>query len=125
MAETPQDAGAVDRDFAAQAPSAGAAARAGASARPFTTEPYNPSRDRETTRGKIAMGLVWTLIGLVGATFALAMVVSATCAIRSCPPDAVKLDGVRLVVELLLTPIVGLVGAVTGFYFGEKSGKPE
>ncbi|HEX8665881.1 MAG TPA: hypothetical protein VF744_17845 [Beijerinckiaceae bacterium] len=88
------------------------------------TEPYDPSRDREETRGRIAMYLVWTLIILVAATFVFAIVTVLGCAVASCNTQTKDLEAVRMVVQLLLTPIVGLVGAVAGFYFGEKSGKP-
>ena len=87
-------------------------------------EPYDPSRDREETRGKIAMRLVWTLIVLVGATFVFAIATVLGCAAASCNTQTKDLEAVRVVVQLLFTPVVGLVGAVAGFYFGEKSGKP-
>jgi hypothetical protein len=32
-----------------------------------------------------------------------------------------KVDNLKIVLEIILSPITGLVGAVTGFYFGEKS----
>lgn len=89
----------------------------------FARENYDPSRDRETTRGKIAMNLVWTLIGLVMATFLMALVNVLVCSGTACNASASNMEAVKVIVQLLLTPIVALVGAVTGFYYGEKSGK--
>lgn len=42
----------------------------------------------------------------------------------NCADGALELTALRVLVELILTPLVGLVGAVTGFYFGEKSATP-
>jgi hypothetical protein len=39
----------------------------------------------------------------------------------ACTAETTDLKSIRSVIELILTPLVGLVGAVTGFYFGEKS----
>lgn len=91
--------------------------------RPPETAPYDPGRDRETTRGRIALNLVRTLIGLVAATFGLAIVLTWVCNGPACSDPAKNMELVRTLVQLLLTPIVGLVGAVIGFYFGAHSTK--
>jgi hypothetical protein len=72
---------------------------------------YDPSEDRERKRGQIALGLIGLLAGI--AAVSLLFVMFAATAERA--------DAVKGVVELLFGPIVGLVGAVTGFYFGAKS----
>jgi hypothetical protein len=86
------------------------------------TKRYDPGQDRERTRGKIAERLVWTLIGLIAATFVLLVVNIAVCSGNTCNATVTNLENVKTIITLLLTPIVGLVGAVTGFYYGAKSG---
>lgn len=102
------------------------AAIAGAPSTSIIDEPYDPTRDREEARGKIALALVWTLIGVVAFGALVAVITMWNCvgATPACSAETYRLDPIRAVFELLLTPLVGLVGAVTGFYFGEKSGQP-
>jgi hypothetical protein len=84
--------------------------------------PYDPAADRESVRGQIAMWLVVTLVLLVLAVAVIGVVTAVLCGSSGkCSADTVELKSVRAIVELILTPLVGLVGAVTGFYFGEKS----
>ena len=84
---------------------------------------YDPAPERERKRGQIALGLVWLLIGICFGTFAI-VVAPAVCgfigedAAAKCA--TLTIDDAESVVQFLLTPVVGLVGAVTGFYFGEK-----
>lgn len=66
---------------------------------------------------------MWALVGLIAATFVLAAATVLICGSVSCNTQTKDLEAVKVVVQLLLTPLVGLVGAVAGFYFGEKSGK--
>ena len=73
--------------------------------------PYDPSEDRERKRGQIALALVGLLAGI--ASVSLVFVMFAASKERQ--------DALKGVVELVFGPIVGLVGAVTGFYFGAKS----
>lgn len=80
--------------------------------------PYDPTPDREVKRGQIALLLVGTLVGLVGFAFVIFIVVEVI--IANWPDAKVNIDHIRVFVEMLLTPMVGLVGAVAGFYFGEK-----
>lgn len=75
--------------------------------------PYDPAEDRERVRGRIAQILVWLLVGIV--------VVSLGAGVWLGLRTEEGIDSLKLVLELVLTPIIGLVGAVTGFYFGEKS----
>lgn len=71
--------------------------------------PYDPAEDREKVRGSIAQTLVWLLVGIVALS------------ILSVVFYAAALEPVKGILDLVLAPIVGLVGAVTGFYFGEKA----
>ncbi len=41
----------------------------------------------------------------------------------TCKTQTKDLEAVNRIVRLLLTPIIALVGAVAGFYFGEQSAK--
>lgn len=82
---------------------------------PVAVAPYDPAEDRERVRGRIAQTLVWLLVSIAG----LSLIVGAWLALRT----ENGIEALKIVLELILTPIVGLVGAVTGFYFGEKSGR--
>ena len=72
-------------------------------------------------RGKIAMRLVWTLVALIAGAFLLAVASVVVCGTSACNAATASMEQVKTIIELLLTPLVGLVGAVTGFYFGEQS----
>ena len=37
------------------------------------------------------------------------------------PAASTDIEALKSLLEIIFAPIVGLVGAVTGFYFGEKS----
>jgi hypothetical protein len=100
-------------------------AAAGIAPPPPGTAPYDPGPDREKARGEIALSLVWTLVGIVIAALLMALVTAIRCSsIRHpCSTEATNLVALKTILETLLTPLVGLVGAVTGFYFGDKSGR--
>ncbi len=75
--------------------------------KPPTDSPYDPSRDRELVRGRIASAMVFLLFVAIGWPIVAALFG--------------KFDGsVEKVATLVLTAIVGLVGTVLGFYFGGK-----
>jgi hypothetical protein len=74
--------------------------------------PYDPAPERERKRGLIALVLVSALCGIIVMAFAFVFV-------RPMTPENV--EALKSVLALIFAPIVGLVGAVTGFYFGEKS----
>lgn len=83
---------------------------------------YNPAAARESVRGNIAKWLVWTLVGVVAVVVLASIAMTWRCAAQNaCAPEFAEMKSIRLLLELILTPLVGLVGAVTGFYFGEKS----
>lgn len=83
---------------------------------PVEVQDYDPAEDREKVRGRIAQTLVWLLVGVVGVSV-LAGIWLASKA------EGGNIETLKMVLELVLTPLVGLVGAVTGFYFGAKAGK--
>jgi hypothetical protein len=76
---------------------------------PPDTKPYDPERDREAVRGRIALLLIWILAGIIVASF---LTVWGS-------PD--KFPTVKSLLELIIAPVVALVGSATGFYFGGKS----
>ncbi len=84
---------------------------------------YDPTLDRETIRGNIALALVLTLVGVIAIVVLAGLVTAIGCyaPATACTPATIKLETIRAVIELVVPPLIGLVGAVTGFYFGEKS----
>jgi hypothetical protein len=86
-------------------------------------EAYDPTRDREAKRGQIALRLLTLLTLLTFAPFALALargLCVRVAGLDACSgfPDV----NVTELMQLVFTPVVALVGAATGFYFGEKKG---
>jgi len=69
--------------------------------------PYDPARFREWLRGLVALGLVVLLIGIVTGSYFLVWTNKNTNSVKDW-------------LTAVLTPIVGLVGAVTGFYYGGR-----
>lgn len=85
-------------------------------------EPYDPAPARENVRGTIALLLVWTMVAVIVLVMFVGIVTAYNCRLKdACTAETTDLKSIRSVIELILTPLVGLVGAVTGFYFGEKS----
>ncbi len=72
-------------------------------------EPYDPSRDRERVRGVVALLMIGLLIGIV-----IAMIGGLITGYLSA-------DATEKVAAVILSPVVGLLGAVLGFYYGEQS----
>jgi hypothetical protein len=92
---------------------------------PIEGVPYDPAPERESVRGQIAQSLVWTLVGVIAVVVVTAVVLTLWCLkSNECATAAHELNPMRQVVELVLPALVGLVGAVTGFYFGERSVRP-
>ena len=70
---------------------------------------YDPAPERERLPGTIALLLVSLLIGIVLLGFV------------SVWFKWVAIADLKQLPELVFTPVATLVGAVTGFYYGEKS----
>lgn len=111
------------RDLTQEGVAAAAGAPLEAPQKRIEEKPYDPIQERENIRGKIAKWLVGTLVGVVGMVVVIGLITAALCGYSgTCAAETVELRAARAIVELILTPLVGLVGAVTGFYYGEKSG---
>jgi hypothetical protein len=80
-------------------------------------ETWSLDRAREGLRSTLSKWLLAVLTLLVVA--ALTDVSELFFTQRSAPVDLV--NDLRLVLEILVPPVVGLVGAVTGFYFGTRA----
>ena len=76
-----------------------------------TAEPFNPEQSRENLRGRLALMLMILL-----AVLAAGMVSITVALVR--PFDR---ETVGLLIAGVLGPVVGLVGTVVGFYFGQIS----
>lgn len=88
-----------------------------ATAPPVSTARYDASRDQERMRGWLAGGLL-ALIALIALILLFAGLGACFFGTQCATiDDIVKLAGV------LLSPILTLFGAVTGFYFGGKAGQ--
>ena len=83
---------------------------------------YDPARDREHKRGQIALRLIWLLSGIVAAALLLASA-HLLCWFAATKCADIPFSSAVDLVQLLLTPVVGLVGAVTGFYYAEREGQ--
>lgn len=89
------------------------------------TAPYDATRDREQARGQIAFYLLNLLAFIIIGSFCLVgLAFMVHWGKTGGPVDIAQLTAsIKQLLELMLTPIIGLVGAATGFYFGEKSAK--
>lgn len=76
---------------------------------------YQIERRREGARQLVSVIIVSALLFIVIASFIMMFVM----AFRA--ENAVSVNDLRGVLEVLLAPVVGIVGAVTGFYFGSGS----
>jgi len=76
---------------------------------PETTVPYNPEKTRENYRGIIALILIALMSALIAVSFALFWI----------HPDRSK--DLQQFFSLIFGPVVALVGAATGYYFGSQS----
>lgn len=78
-----------------------------------TLEKYDPEPARDDVRKTIAYWLLGILSGIVVLAFVL---------LGAQKWLGTDLEQVRSVAELLFTPVVTLLGAVTGFYYAEHRG---
>lgn len=72
------------------------------------TQPYDPEKALDDARKNIAYLLIGLLIFVCGAAIVFTALDANT-------------DSVFRVLEHILSPVIGLVGAATGFYFGTRS----
>jgi hypothetical protein len=75
----------------------------------YESQPYDPEPEREKLRGWIALILVGLLVAVVVFAF-----------LTLWFGEAAHQSDLKALLDLIIAPIVGVVGAVTGFYFGGK-----
>jgi hypothetical protein len=80
--------------------------------------PEDTERTREKMRGRLAVGLVFALVALMGLTFVYLLILSRRFGSLTTD-DLIAL--IPMVGTTLLTPLVGLIGAVMGFYYGGQT----
>ena len=73
-----------------------------------TTVPYNADQDRERIRGIVALSLVALLAVVV------------ICSFIGLATGSTPMGDLKELLTIILGPLVALVGAATGFYFGGK-----
>ncbi len=78
---------------------------------PFDTVPYDPARARESVRGIIALSLIALLAAVIIASFVLLWI----------HPD--RVGELHSLLGLVFAPLIALVGAATGYYFGSHEGR--
>ncbi len=98
-----------EADFTGEAADA-EGATAGLAKPPTSTYAYDPAPERESIRGRLAIYLLLLLVGVILISFIGLWVLNKE-----------GFENLKALLELLLAPIVALVGTVTGFYFGEKT----
>ena len=81
----------------------------GGAKKPFKEEPYDPREQEDTARRKIA----YILLAMLGIVLAWAL-----ASITICPSSE---KSTVEVLQIVWGPIIALVSAATGFYFGAKS----
>ncbi len=86
---------------------------------PRPTPAEETERGRERTRGRIAYLLIGTLVAIVVATFLYIIWLSQRTSARLSTNDLINV--MQSVGTTLLAPLVGLIGAVIGFYFGGQT----
>jgi len=75
------------------------------------TVPYDPEPQRELIRGKIALWLLCMLAGVLLLAFISMWLKMDT-------------EALRTVLTIIFGPLVTLVSAATGFYYGSRSSSP-
>lgn len=78
---------------------------------PFETRPYDPAPARENVRGWIAQALICILGGTILVSFVFLWL------------HADKSKELHDFLAVIFGPLVALVGAATGYYFGASSNK--
>jgi hypothetical protein len=115
VAETP----AVDVDLRAEQPAEDELITLPRRAYPPTPSAMEQTeRTREKTRGRIAYALIGTLVVIVVGTFAYILFLSFRLSELSTENLMTIMQNVG---TTLLAPLVGLIGAVIGFYYGGQT----
>jgi hypothetical protein len=86
------------------------------SGRFFKERKYDPAKQREDMRGLVTRRLLWVFCAMVAAPWLVFLVML----LATKGNVNVSLNAVKEITAIVLTPVVGLVGAATGFYFGER-----
>ena len=73
-----------------------------------TGVPFDPEPQRERIRGRIAQGLLWMLAGVMLLAFGSMW-------------TGVDAELLKTVLTIIFGPLVALVSAATGFYYGSRS----
>lgn len=87
---------------------------------PGSLKPYNPDEHKDRVREIIAKRLIWLLTGVVGIG-ALGLVgTMAAWLFGGLEANKIEKDlpTILLLLNALISPVIGLVGAVVGFYYG-------
>lgn len=79
---------------------------------PPQKKPYDPSPHRERMRGIIVLTLLGILAGIIAAAFIALWL------------EAISSADLQTLLNLVFSPIIGLVGAAAGFYYGGRSEEP-
>ncbi len=69
---------------------------------------YDPAKDRERWRGRLAATLVYSLIVLIAASF-LGLITKT-----------ISIEDLKEFAPLFIAPLAGLVGVALGFYFSRR-----
>jgi len=92
----------------------------------ITSAPFDPAQSREQMRGWIALALVGLLIFVAIYPLAVGSYFAVSCGGGTpCQDNSASFKFLIDVFDKLLAPLIGLVGSVIGFYFGEKAGSSE
>ena len=78
---------------------------------PFKEEKYNPRIQEDSARRRIA----YILLGLLAV-----VLIWALLSVTFCPDSEQRIVNI---LQIILGPIIALVSAATGFYFGAKDNK--
>lgn len=81
-----------------------------------STERYDPEKSRDKTRTYIAYWLLSLLTVLLLCSFGLLLAIAGST-------SKVTFEQLKSLVELLLGPLIALVSAATGFYFGSQTAR--
>lgn len=84
---------------------------------------YDPTPAQEQTRGWIAVALLVALFVVILFLMTTAGIIAVNCSSSQdkCVSSKETLNIITTVMNIMFTPLIGLVGTVIGFYFGSKA----